>query len=224
MRGMPPGGSGAPPGVGMMGVRPAGGSMMMKGGAAGTGASTAGVSNPAMFVKGEQALFPANISDGTSNTILIVEAGNAVPWTKPEDLHYATDEPLPELGGLFPDVFNAAFADGSVHALTKRYNEKQLRAAITRDAGDLFDLDKLEASQPRSPSEAGDLRQQLRDEGERLKELLRINEKLLQETERNREQVNRLLEAKQKLLEEMLQDTKRSRGVPTQKPVQKKYP
>ena len=38
------------------------------------------------------------------------------------------------------------------------------------------------------------------------------------------EQVNRLLEAKQKLLEEMLQETKRSRGTSTQKPAQKKYP
>jgi hypothetical protein len=60
-----------------------------------------------------------------------------------------------------------------------------------------------------------------------MKELLRINEKLLQETERNREQVNRLLEAKQKLLEEMLQDIKRSRGAETQrpqKPVEKKGP
>ena len=36
--------------------------------------------------------------DGTSNTILIVEAGEAVPWTKPDDLPYAADRPLPGPG------------------------------------------------------------------------------------------------------------------------------
>jgi RNA polymerase sigma factor (sigma-70 family) len=210
------GGSGGPPG--------GSGAMMMKGGAADRGAPMAEISYPAAFVKGVQVPFPVHFTDGTSNTILIVEAGNAVPWTKPEDLHFANDEPLPELGGLFPDVFNAAFADGTVHTLTKNYDEKVLRAAITANAGEVTDLDKIEAGKARPSSASGDLRQQLREEGERMRELLRINEKLLQETDRNREQINRLLEAKQKLLEEMLQDTKRSRGTETKRPVQKKGP
>ncbi|HTU88876.1 MAG TPA: sigma-70 family RNA polymerase sigma factor [Gemmataceae bacterium] len=103
------------------------------------------------FVKGEATRFPASIPDGTSNTILIVEAGNPVPWTKPEDLHYADDEPLPELGGLFPSVFHAAFADGSVHTLTKNYNKKHLRYAITANDGVPLDLAKIEArSRPRA--------------------------------------------------------------------------
>ncbi len=226
--GVPPGSSGAPPVGGSS--RPHGtgdapmGMGMMGGRAPGSGAPRVTISNPAAFVKGQQAQFPAFFTDGTSNTILIVEAGNAVPWTKPEDLRYADDEPLPELGGLFPDVFHAAFADGYVRTLTKKFDEKVLRTAITANAGEITELEKIEEGKARPSSEVGDLRQQLRDEGDRLKELLRINEKLLQETERNREQVNRLLEAKQKLLEEMLQDTKRSRGVPTQKPVQKKSP
>jgi hypothetical protein len=228
MRDQPRGGSGAPAAGGSGGPHgPGDAPMMMRGAPTGMGASTPSVSYPAAFVKGQGVRFPAHFTDGTSNTILIVEAGNAVPWTKPEDLHYANDEPLPELGGLFPDVFHAAFVDGSVHTLTKKFDEKILRAAITANAGEVEDLDKLEVPKGRSSTEAGDLRQQLRDEGERLKELLRINEKLLQETERNREQVNRLLEAKQKLLEEMLQDTKRSRGTPTQKlqrPIEKKGP
>jgi hypothetical protein len=105
----------------------------------------AGTAVPA-FVKGETTMFPASFVDGTSNIILIIEAGNPVPWTKPEDLRFADDEPLPELGGLFPNVIHAAFADGSVHTLTKNYNKKQLRLAITVNDGMVMDLSKIEAS------------------------------------------------------------------------------
>jgi hypothetical protein len=180
--GGPPGGSA--PTAGGRGALPGGNAatMMKMMGAFGTGAPMAEISYPAAFVKGQGVPFPAHFTDGTSNTILIVEAGNAVPWTKPEDLHFANDEPLPELGGLFPDVFHAAFADGRVLTLTKRYDEKMLRAAITANAGEVINTDELEVSNGRSSAEAGDLSQQLRDEGERLKEHLRINEKLLQET------------------------------------------
>jgi RNA polymerase sigma factor (sigma-70 family) len=58
------------------------------------------------------------IKDGAANTILIVEAGSPVPWTKPEDVDIAKDKPLPPLGRLFGDGFNAAFADGSVRYLS----------------------------------------------------------------------------------------------------------
>jgi hypothetical protein len=89
-------------------------------------------------------------TDGTSNTILIVEAGCAVPWTKPADLPFAADEPLPELGGLFSDVFHAAFADGSVHTLSKTCDPEMLRKAIMRDDGYQVDFTRLERIVPQS--------------------------------------------------------------------------
>ncbi|HEY7153774.1 MAG TPA: sigma-70 family RNA polymerase sigma factor [Gemmataceae bacterium] len=104
------------------------------------------------FVKGCKTRLSEHFLDGTVNTLLIVEAGNSVPWTKPEDLHYAADEPLPELGGLFRDVFHAAFTDGEVHTVTKKYDEKQLRAAITANGGEKLDWSKIEA---RNRSEDG---------------------------------------------------------------------
>jgi RNA polymerase sigma factor (sigma-70 family) len=96
-----------------------------------------------------------DVTDGLSNTLLVVEAGKPVPWTKPEDLHYAADEPLPELGGLFKDVFQAAFMDGAVHTLKKKCDEKALRLAITRADGQTFDLDKLLAERPAPPPRRG---------------------------------------------------------------------
>ena len=41
----------------------------------------------------------ADITDGTNNTLMVVEAAEAVPWTKPDDLPYSQNGPLPRLGG-----------------------------------------------------------------------------------------------------------------------------
>src|SRR4051812_45799756 len=67
---------------------------------------------------------PGDCPDGSSDTLLIVEAGGAVTWTKPEDLPYAADRPLPKLGGLFKDGFRVALADGSVRSVNKGTSEK----------------------------------------------------------------------------------------------------
>jgi hypothetical protein len=87
-----------------------------------------------------------DIPDGTSNTILIIEAGNGVPWTKPQDMPYSAKKPIPALG-VFPDVIHAAFADGSVHDLRPDYDEKEMRKAVVRDDGEVVDFDKLELPQ-----------------------------------------------------------------------------
>lgn len=54
------------------------------------------------------------IEDGTSNTLLFVEAKRDVPWTKPEDLPYDPAQPVPALGGWRPDEFLIVLCDGSV--------------------------------------------------------------------------------------------------------------
>jgi hypothetical protein len=84
-----------------------------------------------------------HFTDGTSNTLLVVEAAKAVPWTKPEDLPFDPDKPLPKLGGLFDDGFHALFADGYVQFIKKGIDEKTLRALITRNGGEIVDRDKL---------------------------------------------------------------------------------
>ena len=81
------------------------------------------------------------ITDGTSNTILAVEARRDIPWTRPEDLSIDPKAPLPEFGGFTPDGFNALFCDGSVHYLKNSINPMVLKALITRDGGEVISSD-----------------------------------------------------------------------------------
>jgi hypothetical protein len=81
---------------------------------------------------------PHTFADCMTNTFLIVEAGRAVPWTKPEDLPYAPQGPLPALGGLFPDGFTAVMADGTARFVRKGTPEATVRAYITANGGEVI--------------------------------------------------------------------------------------
>jgi hypothetical protein len=81
----------------------------------------------------------AKVTDGTSNTIMAVEAGEAVPWTKPDELVFDPSKPLPKLGGLFDVGFNALITDGSVRMISRKVSEKTLKALITRAGGEITD-------------------------------------------------------------------------------------
>jgi hypothetical protein len=97
---------------------------------------------PGAAFEGREGLrLPDDFSDGTSNTILVIEAGPPVPWTKPEDLVYTPDGPLPELPSLFRDGFRVGLADGLTRWFPNRTSEAALRAAITRNGGEGIGLD-----------------------------------------------------------------------------------
>ena len=63
---------------------------------------------------------------------MIVEAGEPVPWTKPDDLPYDAKMPLPKLGRLSDDGFFAAFTvqGARVQFIPKSTTEKKLRSMI----------------------------------------------------------------------------------------------
>jgi hypothetical protein len=92
-----------------------------------------------------------DFTDGTAQTFLIVEASEAVPWTKPADLVYDVNKPLPKLG--FGDRAYLALADGSSHFIKKTVSEPIFRAAITPNGNErevLFsdDRDVLDEGRP----------------------------------------------------------------------------
>jgi prepilin-type processing-associated H-X9-DG protein len=95
---------------------------------------------------GKQTMFPGpkgllfrDVTDGLSNTILIVEAADdhGVIWTRPDDLKYNPEQPLKGLLGQHADGFNILLADGSVHFLSAAINPDTLRALFTRNGGEV---------------------------------------------------------------------------------------
>jgi hypothetical protein len=82
---------------------------------------------------------------GLSDTFLVVEAGEPVPWSKPADLTYDPAGPLPALGGPYgrpvrclpydlwhTPGFNACLADGSTRFIPSDTDKETLRGLITR--------------------------------------------------------------------------------------------
>jgi hypothetical protein len=89
--------------------------------------------------EGEKGLSVREFSDGTSNTIMAVEAAEeaAVIWTKPDDLKVDPKKPLQGLAGPDARGFLAALADGSVRLISKTINIETLNALFTRNGGEV---------------------------------------------------------------------------------------
>jgi hypothetical protein len=91
-----------------------------------------------LFDENNIARIPASIPDGTSNTVLIVEASKGVPWTKPEDIPYNPSRPIaPLLGGHFRSTFLVALVAGSTRILPQNTPEATLNSMITPAGGEI---------------------------------------------------------------------------------------
>lgn len=97
-----------------------------------------GISTPNSILSGEKGVRMAEITDGTSNTLLVVEAADseAVTWTQPKDLEPDMNL-MKQLIGLQRKSFLALFADGSVSKLSEELNEDQLSAYISKNGGEV---------------------------------------------------------------------------------------
>jgi len=93
----------------------------------------------AMF-EGKRGTKFAGITDGLSNTLMVVEAAKDVPWSKPDDVPFDADKAVPKLGAFFEDGFNALFGDGAVRFLQRKLKADTLKAYITRNGGEVIDL------------------------------------------------------------------------------------
>jgi hypothetical protein len=92
----------------------------------------------AFFEKGQDTAV-GNILDGTSNTIMVLEAHEAVPWTDPNSDLPFDPEARPSLygaGSPHPGGFDAAMAGGSVRFLKTSISAAVFRALITKAGGE----------------------------------------------------------------------------------------
>jgi hypothetical protein len=153
----------------------------------------------ALFPPGESIGFN-DVTDGTANTILVVEAGTAVPWTKPVDLPYAADKPLPKLGGPFKDVIHAVLADGAVFPVKRDFDEKLLRLAITRNDNTVLDMRQLRAEPPAAPNPDRPLPPEA-DAVVKLRQAAAEAREALQMAQESRREAERLLQQQQQVKE-----------------------
>lgn len=82
------------------------------------------------------------ITDGSSNTIMAVEANadQAVVWTKPDDLEFDPKKPLAGLGQLRDGGFNIVLFDGSSRFVSNNTDLDVLRGMATMAGGEVIQL------------------------------------------------------------------------------------
>jgi prepilin-type processing-associated H-X9-DG protein len=102
------------------------------------------VGKNAMF-EPDQDIGVADVTDGTSNTLMIVEARTGVPWTKPDDLSFdpAAAPSLSGAGSPHAGGFNAAMGDGSVRFIKNSIDLKIFRILISRNLGEVVSADSF---------------------------------------------------------------------------------
>ncbi len=93
-----------------------------------------------MWGTGKAATFAA-MRDGTSNTIMVVEAEDeaAVPWTKPADWEFDPNNLLEGVEDSRPGGFQVVLADGSSHFISNTIDPATLKALLTMAGGEPVD-------------------------------------------------------------------------------------
>jgi len=171
----PPGSGPGSGGSGSAAGPPGSGSGGSPGGAS-AGGPTAGTTPPKeVLSKGFVPVSLNLIPDGTSNTLGVIEAGPSVPWSKPADLPFDANKPLPKLNGPFTNALHVSTLDGNVFAMRRDIDQNVLRALIGMDDGEVTpDFKTLLARRPAETPE----------EKAALQELVAQNQKMVEECER----------------------------------------
>ena len=92
-----------------------------------------------IIVNGKRGTRNLSVRDGTSKTLLVVEADDteAVPWTKPDDFEWTYENPSKGLGKIWlGGQFLGVMADGSVHRLNVADGNDALISMFTKSGSD----------------------------------------------------------------------------------------
>ncbi len=100
-----------------------------------------GVAGENMAFNKDQELNIGDVTDGTSNTIMFVEADAeaAVEWTRPRDLDVDLVNPMMNLGGVRPAGFVVSFMDGSARLIDQWIDEETLGNMFQYNDGNIVD-------------------------------------------------------------------------------------
>ena len=102
---------------------------------------------------GEKALDFQEMADGSSNTIMAVEAIRDVHWSKPEDIVIDPKQPFPNLGGFHEGGFNVTMMDGSVRFMSENVAPEVLRKLFNPTDGAIVTPEELNPPSPKEEQE-----------------------------------------------------------------------
>ena len=102
---------------------------------------------PTAFSKTSGVRF-ADILDGTSNTIAVIEAKRDIPWTKPDDIVFDPAFAKPAIDSYSKEGFQAAFCDGAVKFISNKVEPKILQFMIMPQDGNPIPELSIEDQRP----------------------------------------------------------------------------
>jgi len=94
------------------------------------------INGPGTVFEGDAGMTLDKITDGTSNTIAVVEARTPVEWTKPDDVDIT--KLAGALGSKHPGGSNALFCDGSVKFIKVTIPANIIQSMATRNGGEII--------------------------------------------------------------------------------------
>ncbi|MCA9049728.1 MAG: DUF1559 domain-containing protein, partial [Planctomycetaceae bacterium] len=106
---------------------------------------TAPLTKDSVFGRPGSGMKIQSILDGTSNTLMIVEAApdQTFIWTKPDDVVIPAENPLAVLLDAAVQGFHAVLCDGSARLIPQSIDSATLKALLSVDGGERIDFDKL---------------------------------------------------------------------------------
>jgi hypothetical protein len=98
-----------------------------------------GIMGPGAAFEPGKKLKLTDFTDGTSNTIVIIETGDLVEWAKPaNDFPFDPKKPLPKFKMPHAGGFQVGMGDGSVRFVSQSIAEATLKALFTRNGGEVI--------------------------------------------------------------------------------------
>jgi prepilin-type processing-associated H-X9-DG protein len=95
-----------------------------------------------MFTGGTAGVRRDDVTDGTANTILVVETNDLAPWTAPHAVAFLSASSLGTCGSAHPGGLNAAMADGAIRFIKSTIDPDVLWSLMTRNGGEVIGLEQ----------------------------------------------------------------------------------